>query len=1322
MNLIVVLLGLIALLLCGLVVFAIIQWRRRYQDQTPLRTFGAAIRSAHTAMGVRDAYSIPRVLATGEPAALDALSRSWRLSPLGEAGWFGRLWNDAEGLLIAEPHDALAAPPADRQLGAWRRLLRALLRNRPGRPLDAILWVISVDALIDETGAPREMSAAALETSRKLVALQRQFGLMLPLYIVISGCDALDGFDALAAGLERAAAGSTPLGWASPYAPKRPYEEAWLDEAFAAMRAALAETITELGAVDGNLDAALFLLPQRLDRLRVPLRERIDLTLRGAADGTAPLLRGIYCVGAVPAPQPVEAGAAALGVAGASAAAALPAGLAAERARRAAPAFSSRLWHDVLLSGQGLATPIPRVLALRMRRHRVATIVAAVFAVCWCVALGVSAWHLRSDANALAAGLDSLTVAGTEYHDSDKGDAATAKALSSVANTLTRVPRWRITSPYMPLSFVMLERQLRDAERHMLSGLVFAPLRDRFTARLMQLDCTPSTAAAQDDAQQTPTRPQDFPEYVLGAQLVSNAAQAEHLIARFNELVQSGSGNVALLAQLMREAAGVQLDAEHVADRDSVNEAIRDTVALRGMISLNGKDALAARQHTSACFEEAFDAWFDRVYADSTLTVNAAQVQNTLTTLRAPGATPADSVLADLGTRIDTLAAQVDTANHGWAGARGKELVPGLTGLFDTARHLRLIGEAPVDAVQAHEQAEQNAFAARWLANGNLPSVLSASQANGLQLAPDLPPLRDALRTLLAQPFVATSGNGSASIRSVDAASVQRALAVLPAYRQYVGGPLAQAPDAYRPALLAAAGNDAVHSMVGALAVPQSQAAQRDAGSAADAALQFDALRKSALDLIAAFDSLGRDDLATSVALHVSDAALDVLRSADAQLQALAPFRPVGGDFSSWNGSPGGSLRAFGAATPQALQSYLAAQSAAVADTAGTAASALDWLNAQKQPLEPADSRLVARWRALSADLAQYRAKSPASAMVAVPSIIADQLDKLDVDNCSAALAQIDVPSVGDIVSNAGINLVSSAREQCFRLQMGDGMQAYEQIRSYFARYLAGRFPFAADAAAPAADLRQTAAFVALLDKELADAQRGFTAAAAVGRGRPDSMQFLTQLAHAKPWLDALVARGADGTLQGFEVSVEWRTDRADEIGADQVIEWKLVSGGDQWTYPSSGAPPLRWKPGLPVSLSLRWAKDSPWRPMLDAAQPTLSSEQDVAAWNNGDAWSLLRLVRAHQLQSDTELVSASTNAAPAIPARLMLALPVHDRSGEVQTARMYLRVGFIGAAKTPQAIPDLPVAAPTYDGTGGVTTRTRSWPMPTSQSVVGRG
>ena len=463
----------------------------------------------------------------------------------------------------------------------------------------------------------------------------------------------------------------------------------------------------------------------------------------------------------------------------------------------------------------------------------------------------------------------------------------------------------------------------------------------------------------------------------------------------------------------MREAVGVRLESRSHCGPRECRRGDRDTVALRGAVSFSGKDATVARQRASACFEETFDAWFDRVYADSTLTLNAAQVQTALTNLRAPGATPPDETLEDLATRIDALAIQVETADHGWAGARGKELVPGLSAMFDTAQHLRLIGDAPVQSVLAHEQAEQNAFAARWLANGNLPSVLSASPTSGLQLAADLSPLRDAVRTFLAQPFAAASGDGGAAIRTVDAGSVQRALAVLPAYRQYVGGPLAQAPDAYRAALMAAAGNDAVHSMVeracraGPRCPCSATAAARPRMRRCSSTRRARARRPTRRISIRSAATIRP----TSVVLHVSDAAVAVVRATDdatADARAVPSgarrFPPAG------TAAPAGRCarsarrrrRRCKAISPRKRRRWRIRRRAPP--------GALDWLNAQKQPLEPADAQLVSRWRALSVDLAQYRAKSPASAMIAVPSIIADQLDKLDVDNCSVSLAQIDVP------------------------------------------------------------------------------------------------------------------------------------------------------------------------------------------------------------------------------------------------------------------------------------------------------------------------
>src|SRR5258708_34647555 len=100
------------------------------------------------------------------------------------------------------------------------------------------------------------------------------------------------------------------------------------------MRAAVAGTITELGTLDGAMGEALFLLPQRIDSLRVPFGARVDLALRGAADGTAPLLRGVYCVGAVPDALSTAA----------DPTADPTAGTARPAAPRRSPAFAARVW------------------------------------------------------------------------------------------------------------------------------------------------------------------------------------------------------------------------------------------------------------------------------------------------------------------------------------------------------------------------------------------------------------------------------------------------------------------------------------------------------------------------------------------------------------------------------------------------------------------------------------------------------------------------------------------------------------------------------------------------------------------------------------------------------------------------------------------------------------------------------------------------------------------------------------------------------------------------------------------------------------------
>jgi type VI secretion system protein ImpL len=67
----------------------------------------------------------------------------------------------------------------------------------------------------------------------------------------------------------------------------------------------------------------------------------------------------------------------------------------------------------------------------------------------------------------------------------------------------------------------------------------------------------------------------------------------------------------------------------------------------------------------------------------------------------------------------------------------------------------------------------------------------------------------------------------------------------------------------------------------------------------------------------------------------------------------------------------------------------------------------------------------------------------------------------------------------------------------------------------------------------------------------------------------------------------------------------------------------------------------------------------------------------------------------------------------------MLFTVPVRDRKGDIQTARMFMRIGFVGAGKTPLAMPDLPVAAPAFEGRGMSTV---TYPIPMTQIEAGRG
>lgn len=166
--------------------------------------------------------------------------------------------------------------------------------------------------------------------------------------------------------------------------------------------------------------------------------------------------------------------------------------------------------------------------------------------------------------------------------------------------------------------------------------------------------------------------------------------------------------------------------------------------------------------------------------------------------------------------------------------------------------------------------------------------------------------------------------------------------------------------------------------------------------------------------------------------------------------------------------------------------------------------------------------------------------------------------------------------------------------------------------------------------------------------------------------------------------------RDKSGIL-GVELDVRWRTDRDDELGADQVIAWGLLAGNQQINYPAAEQPNLRWMVGQPIRLTLRWARNGKERPVNDPLQPNLVVRDLEAGWEYGGPWSLLRLLRAHfsvQRQPNVDYTDFP----------LTLRLPVTGAPDSVTSdfTRMFVRLSLMSqGSKLPLSIAPLPTRAP---------------------------
>lgn len=1250
--------SIVALVLLGLVValgIAFLIWWLRTQGGAAIRSFYGAVRRMEQEQGTRDRYQVPWLLMLGNETDGAQLCAQWRLQPTDKAAWFGRWFCDAEGAVLVVPQ-ALFLPDEgmSRQRGNGWRLLGLLLRLRSKRPLDAVIWTVPLSTL-DDTERTTELS---LKARRCFIDLLQRFGLSLPVYVVITAMEELPGFQELVSALP-AEARESVLGWSSPYLPDAAWQSHWSDQALDQVNAALSQSIIEIGALSGQLGGDLYGLPERFEGLRRSLQLLLEPVFQGNAQGEAPRFRGVYFT----ASQAPAAGGD---------------GLTASDGAQRQTVFARQLWARRLVAERGLAQPVPRLLRLRQRGHRLAGAVALVVGLVW---LGSMVWVWR-DSVEQAEELSRLILSAHKNHvvvDPDEPQLEpTRHNVQNYWNVLEKAPRWRFVSVVFPTSWfssvdAQLENGLRLAARHHW----ILPLRDLLDSNLEQLKSIRNTERRGNVENEDPAQ---WQSYVKAKALVELAMRLEQHNQLFSQVVNDPKAPLDELVQLSNTALSLGLNAGTLSRATFYNRVLFDA----GSSDLKGLDLNAARPVIADNFTGLMQRWLDHYFLADNFVRQAGYLKLHLQRLESGGGNSL-SELEDLMALIDDLQTLVSLTNSAWGRGKGQDLVPGYTQMMDQVSHSTLLGPDIAQDLESQAAKLQQSFRDQWIVQTGSRDNLLVQQGSGLLVLQDhVTALDGAVQALFKRDFVAlalqkdpTDGDPDSPGQGVGDDDFSVALNYFASYKRYANEELPRIPPDYRGALMQAAEGAAARAMW--LSLDDSDEQLPGMG--------FNVQTSQAVALQKAFMDVHRGDLAIRFQRLLNRRALAQIQSGLEQIDAQ-PLFSQRADVQHWDGSRNFGLQLYGAANPQDLKLSLAQQFGAMLQIAEQRMPALEWLIVQQDNLTAREHDQVARFMALNDELLKYKNQNPASAPAQLEQLVSRDFIEMDTASCAQILQTSSLSGGRGDLAQRTVALQQSALQRCLYLQHNQAATAWNDVADYFNQYLAGRFPFSQDLRSADADPSRVRHLLELIDTRLPLAQAGLSASRTPDRLAAE--EFLDRLKQAGSWLGPLFVRDKSGLL-GVEMDVRWRTDRSEERGADQVIAWGMSAGNQQISYPGDAQQNLRWMVGQPVSLTLRWARNGYQRPANDPLQPDLVVRDLEAGWQYQGPWSLLRLMRS--------LVSAQRQ--PYVdytdfPLTLQLPVTAQTQAGTAQQTLMFVRLSLMSqGSKLPLSIPPLPTRAP---------------------------
>lgn len=1247
----------------------------QYASNVQLRTsFRRALRVLKTYVTGRDyRYRAPWYLLAGESKAgktslLDFNGLNNSVKDLidkndRQLNWF---FFD-EGVVLDVAGDFVLRSDGTAGHRGWNTILRLLEKHRPQRPLDGLVLAIPcTDLVSDELTHKRraELEQKANCLYKKLWQAQRILGMRLPVYIVVTKCDEITGFTSFCRQLPQKLH-TQMFGWSNPSTVETAYKPEFVTEAFESLHKHLSWLQFEIFAERDEIEDAddLFLFPSTIQSMRESLNVYLDCLFKQSAYHESYIFRGLYFCGegevetdALLQPAPPSE----LPVAVDTLQTFTPA------ATQRKPIFLSDLFKEKIFGESALAQPIRRIA---LSRNRI------VFA-----AQVLSILILLIGGGGLAFSYNSLAKQEEELY----------RFLTEEENDLKKIEAYRMerkTSGATDMADGWLNRReqlLENGETRLLTGMA------NMNARRMGSPFIPSSWFSGVNQRLETSIAAVFKYVVFESLRLDMSIRAKNLLSAHPkhekaEEVDAAEGTAGASSTHVAPDFQLSLYVEELGDFRTNLERYNRLVG-KDPDSLN-----TLRQIVTYLGHTQLPANFDK----NNYLYDQAMFK------------------AD-GRPIDSARFYKESAN------RVSELVEDF---YAASFH-----QKGVSYTHLNDIAETEALLSRpentWLATYTFDPH---SPFHGMTLSTGIGELRKALQDLRREefmsqepadyelPFQSEQPRYQHFVRRVmvwDQSSLQQALALYDQYEDFVASKSYENAE-YLDNSVKQAARTRLKTRMSRL-FRQARKYQSLAP-----ATEGSALRAS---LITEIQSLQEAQPLLSRVLHVS-AGLGIdgelrsalstqvsylLRGIQREFVAQHFYSMKHNDFAWWNGNVPVAYVAYDLASAEDLNAYLALQRKNIAFLARDLAVPLMTFSAsQNIYAEPGSFD----WNEILTDLDAFDNKVPGNPIASLETFIVTDMDKVNIDACSGTLR---LPS--DSSRDYFLRIRNALRLQFYRRcgelarikavnDLVTALGNYREIEESFNKSLSGGFPFTDLGTRPDfpdLDPWELIKFFKLYDAKEKAARDALARSADFGATPAHQIEFLDQVARVREFFAPFLEK-KQGPMLDF--GVQFRVNREQEIGANQIIDWKLDVGKKKFAYLSDDLNG-RWVFGDPVRLTLRWANDSPTVPVTGATPTSVKVKDRVAVFEYNDRWSLFTLLLRHGnmlkragtpaecdqgFDSDPYTLKFSVRTDPDPAAKA-------DQNSELKSAdaEVFMRMSLMAANKQdPLMIPCFPKKAP---------------------------